>query len=124
MDGLIKNGAIYKLIQNELNDLPGEKSHLEMIPKRMKRLNKDMAVNSPKLSAILCLLYKAEEEINIILMERQDDGGKHAGQISFPGGKKELTDPNLEVTALRETEEEIGINSQEVNLLGKLEFKR
>ena len=45
-------------------------------------------------------------------MERQKGGGTHSGQISFPGGKKEEVDHNMMDTALRETEEEIGLKRE------------
>ena len=45
---------------------------------------------------------------------------KHSGQISFPGGKHEASDPNYEFTALRETEEEFGVSADQIEILGKL----
>ncbi len=119
---MIKNGAIYKLIQKELSRLPGEAAHVEMIPFRLKSslaLDKDKH-SSPKSSAVLCLLSPTDHDINIILMERQQDGGAHSGQISFPGGKREPNDRDLMDTALRETEEEIGLNRNGIEVLGKL----
>ena len=44
----------------------------------------------------------------------------HSGQISFPGGKMEAQDASLKHTALRETHEEIGINPDDINVLGEL----
>jgi 8-oxo-dGTP pyrophosphatase MutT (NUDIX family) len=49
---------------------------------------------------------------------KKDD--RHSGQISFPGGKLEDSDPSPAFAALRETEEEIGVEMNKVNLLGKL----
>ena len=46
--------------------------------------------------------------------------GIHSGQISLPGGKYELTDSDLSVTALREAQEEIGVDSKKVRLIGRL----
>ncbi len=120
MNKIITNGAIYELIRKELETLPGEVAHAEMIPFRLKSSLALAKGPSPKLSAVLCLLYKKNDMVNIILMERQQDGSTHSGQISFPGGKKEKEDKNMLETALRETEEEIGINRAKVNVLGKL----
>lgn len=119
MTGLIKNNAIYELIEKGLQNLPGESSHQEMIPFRLKS-TLTIKNSNPKLSAVLCLIYKHEDHLEIILIERQKDGGKHSGQISFPGGKKEESDKNLAETALRESNEEIGIEPSSVRILGKL----
>jgi 8-oxo-dGTP pyrophosphatase MutT (NUDIX family) len=54
------------------------------------------------------------------LIERTGDGGVHSNQISFPGGKKEESDSSFEFAALRETEEEVGIASNTVKILGAL----
>ena len=117
----------YKNIKKELANLPGEAAHLEMVPFRLpssdllKGSRSTSSVTSaPKLSAVMCLLFMENDEPHGILMERTEDGGKHSGQISFPGGKKELDDPNLEFTALRETHEEIGIPPELVNVIGEI----
>ena len=110
----------YKSIKKELANLPGEAAHLEMIPYRLASSLSKYNIDSVKHSAVMCLLFKRNNEIHCILMERTEDGGKHSGQISFPGGKKEKSDPNLEYTALRETHEEIGIHPDAVTLLGEL----
>ena len=51
-------------------------------------------------------------------MERSKDGGVHSGQVSFPGGKREAYDLNIEATALREAEEEMGIPADKVEIIG------
>jgi 8-oxo-dGTP pyrophosphatase MutT (NUDIX family) len=110
----------YKNIKKELANLPGKAAHLEMIPFRLPSSDYQGDYNTAKLSAVMCLLFTENNETHGILMERTEDGGKHSGQISFPGGKKELDDPNLEYTALRETHEEIGIHPDSVTVLGEL----
>ncbi|XDD46665.1 CoA pyrophosphatase [Leptospira sp. WS39.C2] len=57
----------------------------------------------------------------IILTERSKHLKSHPGQISFPGGVMEPSDPNLLVTALREWEEEMGVKQSSLDVLGKLE---
>ena len=114
------NNDWYKSIKKELENLPGETAHLEMIPYRLASSEYKYDINQVKLSAVLALLFKKENDMYCILMERTEDGGKHSGQISFPGGKKENNDHNLEFTALRETHEEIGIHPNSVTILGKL----
>ena len=54
------------------------------------------------------------------MMLRPDYGGPHSGQVSFPGGKKEEADKDLTATALREANEELGIPSSHVDILGNL----
>ena len=58
--------------------------------------------------------------IYTVLILRTSDHGVHSGQVSFPGGKKEESDRSLEDTALRETEEEIGIKKNDVKVIGHL----
>lgn len=70
--------------------------------------------------AVLSLLYPHREELHMVFMKRTNDGKAHGGQISFPGGKQEPEDQTLHITALRESEEELGIVQQEVQLLGGL----
>lgn len=71
-------------------------------------------------SAVLALLFPLEEELNLMLIKRVEDGKPHSGQISFPGGRRDPEDESLQVTALRETFEEVGIPSSSIEILGKL----
>ncbi|MDQ7051180.1 MAG: CoA pyrophosphatase [Enterobacterales bacterium] len=57
---------------------------------------------------------------NIILTKRAVHLKHHAGEISFPGGRRELSDSNLIQTALRESHEEIGIQPEAVKIIGRL----
>jgi len=108
------------IINSKINNLPGEKSHIEMIPYRLPSSSFKLKYDSAKLSAVMCLFFEKNNEMYGLLMERTDDGGKHSGQISFPGGKKDVTDANLKQTALRETDEEIGIENRLITVLGEL----
>lgn len=71
-------------------------------------------------SAVMALLFPLEEELNLMLIKRVEDGKPHSGQISFPGGRRDPEDESLQVTALRETFEEVGIPSSSIEVLGKL----
>jgi 8-oxo-dGTP pyrophosphatase MutT (NUDIX family) len=73
-------------------------------------------------AAVLALLYPHADEPHLVLIQRpsRDARDPHRGQISFPGGRRETTDPDLAATALREAEEEVGVPADRVELLGAL----
>lgn len=74
--------------------------------------------------AVLVLLYPGEDgELHIVLTRRTDTVEHHRGQISFPGGARENAESLLH-TALRETEEEVGIPPGDVDVLGDLPLFR
>ncbi|TEW53276.1 CoA pyrophosphatase [Psychromonas sp. RZ22] len=73
-----------------------------------------------KKAAILMPIVQRESGLQIILTQRALHLKHHAGQVSFPGGKYELSDNSLALTALRETEEEIGIDKNKIQLIGNL----
>ncbi|MEZ7901054.1 MAG: CoA pyrophosphatase [Flavobacteriales bacterium] len=99
------------------NELPGMESHLEMTPYR--RLTKIIPENRRE-GAILMMLYPKNGELYFPLIQRHEYEGVHSNQVSFPGGKAESFDKNLYHTALRETEEEIGVNQIDVSQLGEM----
>ena len=73
-------------------------------------------------AAVLVALFRAGErsEPHLVLTRRRADLRRHAGEISFPGGRKDDDDADLATTALREAEEEIGLPRAEVELIGEL----
>jgi 8-oxo-dGTP pyrophosphatase MutT (NUDIX family) len=71
-------------------------------------------------SAVLIGLLPCAEGMQILLTRRTDHLKHHAGQISFPGGHCEDFDASLEATALREAQEEIGLDPARVSVLGQL----
>lgn len=74
--------------------------------------------NSLKKAAVLIPLVERHNGLHIILTKRALHLRHHPGQISFPGGKYEQKDASLIQTALRETQEEIGILQEEVTIFG------
>jgi len=72
-------------------------------------------------AAVLVALYLEGGELHAVLTRRQSDMRKHAGEISFPGGRAEDGEHDLRMTALRETQEEIGLPAEAVELLGALQ---
>jgi len=75
---------------------------------------------SARPSAVLFLLFGEEASPRILLIRRSADGRAHGGQIAAPGGRWEPADADLRTTALRETEEEVGIRPAGVDVLGAL----
>ena len=71
-------------------------------------------------SAVLSLLFPVNDTLHLLFIKRVEDGRAHSGQISFPGGKLDPTDADLRATALREAQEEVGIASSAVDILGAL----
>jgi 8-oxo-dGTP pyrophosphatase MutT (NUDIX family) len=71
-------------------------------------------------AAVLVPLYGWPERPGLVFTERRADLRRHAGEISFPGGRRDEGDESFAVTALRESEEEIGLPRESVRLLGGL----
>ena len=72
-------------------------------------------------SAVLAPLYEVDGEVFVILTRRAWHLRSHTGEVSFPGGRHEAGDPGLEATALRETQEEIGLDPGAVTIIGELD---
>ncbi|MFW6226669.1 MAG: NUDIX hydrolase [Bacteroidota bacterium] len=98
--------------------LPGKEAQYRMAPEHRKIIPPGQDV--PVKAAVLLLLYPHQDHIHIILTRRPEYNGHHSGQISFPGGKKENSDTSLEMTALRETYEELGISPGQIDIMGHL----
>jgi len=76
--------------------------------------------HSLKNAAVLIPIVSNQGQLEVLLTKRANHLRHHPGQISFPGGKAEPSDQNLIVTALRETEEEIGLKAENIQVLGQL----
>jgi 8-oxo-dGTP pyrophosphatase MutT (NUDIX family) len=71
-------------------------------------------------ASVLMPIIEREHELTMLFTRRTEQLRSHSGQISFPGGRAEPADPSPEFTALRETQEEIGLAPDRVRLLGRL----
>jgi 8-oxo-dGTP pyrophosphatase MutT (NUDIX family) len=72
-------------------------------------------------AAVLVPLVDRPEGLTILLTKRTPHLSKHAGQIAFPGGRAEEHDADMVATALRETEEEIGLTRDRIEPVGRLD---
>jgi 8-oxo-dGTP pyrophosphatase MutT (NUDIX family) len=90
----------------------------DSISTRQRRTSTD---NELTCSAVLILLRHTFGEWHVVVTQRTETVGHHKGQMAFPGGACEPGDANLVATALRETEEEIGVRSRAIEILGALD---
>jgi 8-oxo-dGTP pyrophosphatase MutT (NUDIX family) len=74
-----------------------------------------------KPAGVLIPVRQHETGLSVLLTQRSADLKHHAGQVSFPGGRMEESDADIEATALRETCEEVGISEDAVAIIGYLE---
>ena len=72
-------------------------------------------------AAVLIPLYEQEGTPHVLITVRTETVEHHKGQISFPGGAQDAEDSDLVATALRETEEEIGLRREHVEVWGQLD---
>lgn len=112
------------LLLSKIEEIPtlGLKAQLKMAPpQRFGTMKTLLAIpENVRYAAVMMLLYPIEGELHFCLIQRSNYAGKHSGQISFPGGKKEEEDVDYWATALRETHEEVGVDSSKVTLLKQL----
>jgi len=103
------------------SSLTGTKAHEKLAPtNRIIYTEKEIPKNAREAGVLLLLYVDENKQINVLLTKRANYKGTHSGQISFPGGKKESFDFNLQETALRETFEEVGVSSIDVDVIKQL----
>ena len=113
----------HQIVKIKKMKLPGAVAHFKMAPKERIRQLREIAnvKNSGRKAGVLALFYPSKcQQTMLALILRKTYKGVHSAQIGFPGGKFEAMDITLRVTALRETEEEIGVNQNKVIVLKKL----
>jgi 8-oxo-dGTP pyrophosphatase MutT (NUDIX family) len=101
-------------------ELLGEVSHAKMSPPYRLELAERMKekAKQAKRAGVLALFYPDHiDETNLVLILRKTYKGVHSAQVGFPGGKYEDVDKDLRVTAIRETEEEVGVPEHMVNVI-------
>ena len=102
-----------KTIENNLNKR--KSTWLDQLSLKQSTPN----TNLPKAAVLIAITD--EESPEIIYTLRSNKVSSHQGEVSFPGGMQEDSDKNLTMTALRESEEEIGLPQDCVNILGSLD---
>lgn len=100
--------------------LPGLSSHSKLAP-FAARMQYTIPQDAHE-AAVMILLYTKEHDYHIPLITRQSFSihDKHRGQVALPGGRKDASDENVMMTCIRECAEEIGILSQNIEILGAL----
>jgi 8-oxo-dGTP pyrophosphatase MutT (NUDIX family) len=113
-----------EILQQKLTQRPliGEPAHniVEAVAANGVTFKRNQITALTKRSAVLILLYPEQEQVHFSLILRPEYKGIHSGQVALPGGRQEPQDENLIVTALRETQEEIGVPAQSVQVIKPL----
>lgn len=115
----------FRSILSKINNLPlpGREAQFEMAPmERIKELREvDIEARNPRQAGVMALFYPDRyAQTHLILMLRKTYKGVHSNQVGFPGGKVEEEDNTIQETALRETEEEIGVPRHTINVVKEL----
>jgi 8-oxo-dGTP pyrophosphatase MutT (NUDIX family) len=95
------------------------KQQIEKILSHRKK--KKITGENLKASAVLIPLFYNQGQYYVLFTERSDEVVFHKGQVCFPGGTREPSDSSLLKTALRESQEEIGLESRYIEILGELD---
>lgn len=99
--------------------LPGLQQQLAMAPPYREVPSEAWVMQqNPRLAAVLVLLFPANADWHLVFTKRKAYQGVHSAQVSFPGGKLEGADADLLTAALRESQEEIGVPVNRVEVLG------
>ena len=98
-------------------------TELEELIQRTIGKRKPLVLDPPEFrhSAVLMPIFSEGDTIKFILTKRAESLKHHKGEISFPGGGQEKEDEDLVETALRETEEEVGVKREQIKVLGRID---
>ncbi len=110
-----------KIIDTELNNgLPGFDAQKIMSPSIRDHALKTSDPSIARDSSVLLLFYPKNGQLYLPFIKRTTGNTSHSGQISLPGGKYEESDENRTTTAIRETNEELGVECETIKILGSL----
>ena len=104
-------------------ELPASPTDISMPPgsSRWPEPMREQLSGTLKPAGVLIPIIDRGAELSVLLTQRSAELKHHAGQVSFPGGRMEEHDVSVEATALRETQEEVGIDVQHISVLGYLQ---
>lgn len=110
-----------KKLADNLKVLPGHSAQEKMAPEhRLPHHQWEPYYAHARLGGVLILFYPRNAGIHTVLIQRPAYEGVHSGQVGFPGGQKEEADKSIIATALREANEEVGIDAQSARVIGCL----
>lgn len=110
---------IEKLALRLTEPLPGMSAHADAAP-LPGRLKENPAYDHAEASVMILIMDSEQGPFFPLITRQSHPKDPHKGQVSLPGGKKDPADPNLAFTALRETQEEIGLPAQNIQIVGSL----
>ncbi len=112
---------IERLTRELQQPLPGESAQYRMAPGYRPRLKPEyIAAQNPKIGGVMLLIFERNGDLRTVFTKRREYEGVHSGQMSFPGGKKDEADADVQQTALRETKEEVGVEPEQIQVIGSL----
>ncbi|SDX48758.1 NUDIX hydrolase [Aequorivita viscosa] len=112
-----------RIVKIEKMELPGEAVQFKMAPvARLRELRQEaMHIDKARKAGVMALFYPNKNyQTNLILILRKTYKGVHSAQVGFPGGKIEKIDRSIKDAALRETEEEVGVQRDDIAVIKKL----
>jgi 8-oxo-dGTP pyrophosphatase MutT (NUDIX family) len=109
---------IQKLKTTSCGKLPGLQIQMQMAPPVRNRLQ--IPKSDVRIAAVAILIYPKNNAPHILLMQRTQTDGVHSGQISLPGGSVDATDFSITYTAMRELQEEMGVDLNAIRIIGNL----
>ncbi|MCC5937503.1 MAG: CoA pyrophosphatase [Lunatimonas sp.] len=115
------DSVVAKLVSAMEQPLPGREGQMLMAPIPIDESRFGQVDNARvRRGAVLVLFYPGEAGCMVPFIKRPTYSGVHSGQVSLPGGKWDPEDEDLQITALRETYEEIGVPAAEITVFGSL----
>lgn len=119
---MIFSDFLSKIDNYKTTELGGLVSQFKLVPELRKKYSEEkIKNNNPRKAAVLALFYPDNtNQTRVLLTQRASYKGTHSAQVSFPGGKFDGSDINLQQTALREAFEEVQILPEDVTVIREI----